>query len=178
MALKGTKTEANLQTAFAGESQARGKYHYYAAKAREEGYGAVARVFDENAVNEQEHAKLWFKYLDGINDTASNLKAAAEAEKYEWSDMYVNFAKTAKEEGFGEIAERFEKVGAIEKGHEAQYNKLLATLKKDVAADSSTWRCVNCGNIVKAKYGPGTCPVCAHADVPWSGSKAYVKVED
>jgi rubrerythrin len=181
--LKGSKTEANLKTAFAGESQARGKYFYYAGKAKDEGYGKVARIFDETAQNEQEHAKVWFKYLDGIKDTAANLKDAIKGENYESTDMYVNFAKTAKEEGFTEIAERFAQVGAIEKAHEARYQKLLDTLGKAApssSADGTTWKCSNCGNIITAKKAPSLCPVCGDADLslPGAGHKAYEVVTE
>jgi rubrerythrin len=174
--LKGSKTEQNLQTAFSGESQARGKYFYFAAKAREEGYTHVARIFEETANNEYEHAKIWFKYLNGIGGTADNLKAAMAGENYESTDMYVNFAKTAREEGFTEIAERFEQIAAIEKLHEARYNKLLDKLSKDAPASSDfqTWECVNCGHNINAKIAPNKCPVCGYADIPWSGATAYV----
>jgi rubrerythrin len=179
--LKGSKTEKNLQTAFAGESQARGKYFYFAAKAKEEGYSRVAQIFEETGNNEYEHAKIWFKYLEGIGGTADNLKTAAAGENYEWSDMYAEFAKTAKEEGFAEIAERFEQIGAIEKLHEARYLKLLDGLGKAApAADEfPAWQCVNCGNVINAKAAPNKCPVCGYADIPWSGATAYVpKKED
>ncbi|MDR0707553.1 MAG: rubrerythrin family protein [Treponema sp.] len=175
--LKGSKTEKNLQTAFAGESQARGKYFYFAAKAKKEGYSRVAQIFEETGNNEYEHAKIWFKYLEGIGGTADNLKAAAAGENYEWSDMYAEFAKTAKEEGFNEIAERFEQIGAIEKLHEARYLKLLESLGKAAPAPTDefpAWQCVNCGNVITAKTAPNKCPVCAHADIPWSGATAYI----
>ncbi|MDR0663244.1 MAG: rubrerythrin family protein [Spirochaetaceae bacterium] len=172
--LKGSKTEQNLQAAFAGESQARGKYFYFAAKAKEEGYTRVARIFEETGNNEYEHAKIWFKYLEGIGSTADNLKASAAGENYEWTDMYASFAKTAREEGFAEIAERFEQVGAIEKQHEARYKKLLETLGKATGGDFSAWHCVNCGNVINAKAAPNKCPVCGYADIPWSGASAYI----
>jgi rubrerythrin len=173
--LKGSKTEANLKAAFAGESQARGKYFYFAAKAKEEGYGTAARYFEETAVNEQEHAKLWFKYLDGIGGTEDNLKVAIDGENAENSSMYPGFAKTAKEEGFDEIAKRFEQVGGIEKTHEEHFKGLLANLKKGGTTDE--WKCDNCGNIVTAKNAPTTCPVCGTSDIGWSGYKAYKQVK-
>jgi rubrerythrin len=178
--LKGSKTEANLKEAFAGESQARGKYFYFAAKAREEGYPKIARIFEETAVNEQEHAKIWFKLLEGIGDTSANLKAAAEGEKYENSTMYVNFAKIAREEGFEDIAKRFDQICAIEKEHEKKYNKLLANIKNEAVpiSESIEWQCNNCGNTVAAKQAPATCPVCSDADIPWSGYRAYSQVKD
>jgi rubrerythrin len=177
--LKGSKTEANLKTAFAGESQARGKYFYFAAKAKDEGYPRVAQIFEETGSNEYEHAKIWFKYLEGIGSTADNLKAAAEGEKYEWTDMYAGFAKVAKEEGFTEIAERFEQIGAIEKLHETRYLKLLENLGKAApASDFPAWQCVNCGNVINAKAAPNKCPVCGYADIPWSGATAYVPKKD
>jgi rubrerythrin len=174
--LKGSKTEANLQAAFAGESQARNKYTYFAAKAKEEGFGASAAAFEENAANEREHAKIWFKLLQGINDTASNLKAAASGENYEHTDMYVSFAKTAKEEGFNDIADLFLNVAKVEKAHEEQFLKLLDNLKKEAApSDGNTWRCVNCGFTVNAKSAPTQCSLCGQADIPWSGAKAFKK---
>jgi rubrerythrin len=175
--LKGSKTEQNLQTAFAGESQARGKYFYFAAKAKEEGYPQVSRIFEETGNNEYEHAKIWLKYLGGIGGTADNLKTAASGENYESTDMYVNFAKTAKEEGFTEIAERFEQIAAIEKRHEERYKKLLENLGKNVPETSGgfhVWECVNCGHNINAKAAPNKCPVCGYADIPWSGATAYV----
>ena len=175
--LSGSKTEANLKTAFAGESQARGRYFYFATKAKEEGYGAVARYFEETAVNEQEHAKLWFKFLGGIGSTGDNLRAAIEGESAENSDMYPSFAKTAKEEGFGDIAQLFEQIGAIEKTHEEHFKKLLDNLGKGAAAPD-TWKCDNCGNIIVAKSAPTTCPVCGNSDIAWSGYKAYKQVKD
>jgi rubrerythrin len=179
--LKGSMTEKNLREAFAGESQARGKYFYFAAKAREEGYTHVARIFEETGNNEYEHAKIWFKYLGGIGGTADNLKTAAAGENYESTDMYVNFAKTAKEEGFTEIAERFEQIAAIEKQHEARYKKLLENLGKGDSASGggfSAWECVNCGHTINAKIAPNKCPVCGYADIPWSGATAYIPQKD
>ena len=174
--LKGSKTEANLKAAFAGESQARNKYIFFAAKAKAEGYGNVARYFEDSAVNEQEHAKLWFKYLDGIGSTEENLKCAIEGEKAEAGEMYPDFAKTAKEEGFGDIAERFTQVGHIEKSHEGSFKRFLETLGKAAAQD--VWKCDNCGNIINAKNAPSTCPVCGNADIGWSGYKAYRQIKD
>lgn len=171
--LKGSKTEANLKEAFAGESQARGKYIYFAAKAREEGYSHVAQVFEEFAVNEQEHAKLWFKALDYLGTTTDNLKAAIAGEKAESGEMYPSFAKTAEEEGFKDIAERFKHIAAIEKTHETKFQKLLDTLKKDSDTGSGGWKCKNCGHPVNAKAAPPACPVCGNADIPWSGYKAF-----
>ncbi|MFR1436479.1 MAG: rubrerythrin [Acutalibacteraceae bacterium] len=164
--LKGTKTEANLMTAFAGESQARNKYTYYASKAKKEGYEQIAALFLETANNEKEHAKIWFKLLhDGIADTASNLKDAAEGENYEWTDMYATFAKEAREEGFEHIAKLFDGVAAIEKEHEERYRKLLANVENGLvfSKDGDTiWQCANCGHIVIGKKAPEVCPVCAH----------------
>jgi len=175
--LNGSKTEANLKAAFAGESQARGKYFYFAAKAKEEGYGNVARYFEETAQNEQEHAKLWYKFLGGIGSTADNLKVAIAGEHQENSEIYPAFAKAAKDEGFSEIAQRFEQIAAIEKTHEEHYKQLLDTLGKGSAAQD-TWKCDNCGNIIAAKSAPTTCPVCGNADIAWSGYKAYKQVKD
>jgi rubrerythrin len=174
--LKGSKTEANLQTAFAGESQARNKYVFFAAKAKAEGFADAARCFEDNAVNEQSHAKLWFGYLNGIGGTADNLAAAIAGEKAESGEMYPAFAKTAREEGFAEIAERFEQVGAIEKGHETAFGKLLGNLSKTPSQD--VWKCDNCGNIVNAKSAPTVCPVCGNGDIGWSGYKAYRPVKE
>ena len=171
--LNGSKTEANLKAAFAGESQARGRYTYFAATAREEGHAAVARYFEETALNEQEHAKLWYKYLGGIGSTVDNLKVAIAGENAENSDMYPSFAQIAREEGFDEIAQRFEQVGAIEKTHEERFKNLLANLDKGASTD--TWKCDNCGNIIAAKAAPSTCPVCGYSDIGWSGYKAYKK---
>lgn len=166
--LKGTKTEKNLQEAFAGESQARNKYTYFASKARKEGYEQIADIFEETAKNEKEHAKLWFKYLEGgdIKDTASNLEAAASGENFEWTDMYDRMAKEAEEEGFKEIAAKFRMVGAIEKTHEERYRKLLSNVndKKVFSKDGDCiWQCANCGHIVIGKSAPKICPVCNHA---------------
>jgi len=165
MELKGTKTEANLMTAFAGESQARNKYTYYASKAKKEGYVQIANLFEETANNEKEHAKIWFKLLEGIGDTAANLKAAAEGENYEWTDMYANFAKTAREEGLDGIAKLFDMVGAIEKTHEERYRKLLKNVQDAVVFskdEDMIWECSNCGHIVIGKKAPEVCPVCKH----------------
>ena len=164
--LKGTKTEANLFAAFAGESQARNKYTYYASKAKKEGYVQIANIFEETAANEKEHAKTWFKLLhDGIPSTVENLKDAAEGENYEWTDMYAGFAKEAREEGFEHIAILFEKVGEIEKEHEERYKKLLANIEGDLVFSKDgdcVWQCINCGHIVIGKKAPDVCPVCAH----------------
>lgn len=165
--LKGTKTEQNLMTAFAGESQARNKYTYFASKAKKDGYVQIAKIFEETADNEKEHAKMWFKLLEGgsIKDTASNLKAAAEGENYEWTDMYAGFAKEAKEEGFDHIAALFEGVAAIEKEHEERYRKLLERVEGDVVFSRDgdvIWQCSNCGHICVGKKAPEICPVCAH----------------
>ncbi len=167
MDLKGSKTEQNLMTAFAGESQARNKYTYYASKAKKEGYEQIGALFTETADNEKEHAELWFKYLhDGkVPSTEENLLDAAEGENYEWTDMYAKFAKEAREEGFIEIALKFELVGAIEKEHEKRYRKLLENLKTDkvfVAEDVVVWKCRNCGHIHVGKEAPKVCPTCAH----------------
>jgi len=176
--LKGSKTEANLQAAFAGESQARGKYTYFAAKAREEGHGQIAQVFEETALNEQEHAKVWFKLLGGIDTTAENLKAAAGGENHEWTDMYKGFARTAREEGFEDIAQRFEQVGAIEKTHEERYRKLLGDLQKGAAPSATpVWKCRNCGHIVTANAAPSNCPLCSAADIPYSGYRVFTLVK-
>ena len=167
MELKGSRTEQNLMTAFAGESQARNKYTYYASKARKEGYNQIADLFEETANNEKEHAKIWFKLLhDGeVPTTSVNLLDAAEGENYEWTDMYAGFAKVAKEEGFTRIAFLFEKVGEIEKHHEERYRKLLANVEGDLvfSRDGDTvWQCANCGHIVIGKKAPVKCPVCDH----------------
>lgn len=166
MNLKGTRTEANLMAAFAGESQARNKYTYYASKAKKDGYVQIAALFEETAKNEKEHAKIWFKLLhDGIPSTAENLKDAAAGENYEWTDMYATFAKEAKEEGFNQIAYLFEEVGKIEKEHEERYLKLLANIKGDLVFSKDNdqiWQCSNCGHIVIGKKAPESCPVCAH----------------
>ena len=165
MNLKGTKTEANLQAAFAGESQARNKYTYFASKARKEGYNQIADLFLATADNEKEHAKLWFKLLGGINDTMQNLEDAAAGENYEWTDMYATFAKEAREEGFEEIAVQFEGVAKIEKEHEERYRKLLANVKNGEVFKKGSiviWECGNCGHIVVGTEAPEICAVCAH----------------
>ena len=167
MELKGSRTEKNLQAAFAGESQARNKYTYFASKAKKEGYEQIAEIFLETAENEKEHAKIWFKYLCGgeIPDTAANLKAAAEGENFEWTDMYKEFAEVAREEGFTEIACRFEMVGKIEAEHEKRYLELLEKVeggKVFIAEDVVVWKCRNCGHIVIGKQAPEMCPVCRH----------------
>ena len=167
MELKGTKTEQNLMTAFAGESQARNKYTYFASKARKEGFEQIAAIFEETAANEKEHAKLWFKELCGgeIPGTAANLEAAADGENFEWTDMYAEFAKTAKEEGFDRLAYLFEAVGKIEKAHEERYRKLLENVKDGkvfIADDVVIWQCTNCGHTHVGKEAPKVCPVCAH----------------
>ena len=165
MNLKGTETEKNLQAAFAGESQARNKYTYFASKAKKEGYEQIAAIFEETANNEKEHAKMWFKLLDGIGSTPENLKAAAEGENYEWTDMYDGFAKTARKEGFEAIAKLFEGVAAIEKHHEERYRKLLKNVEDKVVFSKdgdAIWQCRNCGHIVVGKEAPAVCPVCAH----------------
>lgn len=166
MELKGSKTEKNLLSAFAGEAQARTKYTYYASKAKKEGYNQIADIFEETANNEKEHAKIWFKLLhDGIPSTPENLKDAALGENYEWTDMYVTFAKEAKEEGFDKIAYLFESVGNIEKEHEERYRKLLESLENGTIfkKDSEVyWHCQNCGHIHKGNVAPELCPVCNH----------------
>jgi rubrerythrin len=175
MELKGSKTEQNLMTAFAGESEARNKYTYFASKAKNEGYEQIAAIFQETADNEKEHAKMWFKLLNGgeIGDTAENLKTAAEGENYEWTDMYAEFAKTAKEEGFKHIAFLFEEVAKIEKEHEERYLKLLENVKDGKvfeAGEVKVWKCRNCGHIVVGTKAPEVCPVCMH-------SKAYFEIK-
>lgn len=167
MDIKGTKTEANLMTAFSGESQARTKYTYYASQAKKEGYEQIAGLFTETADNEKEHAKLWFKLLhDGrIPDTAANLKDAAAGENYEWTDMYATFAKEAREEGFDEIARMFDFVGQVEKHHEERYLKLLANIEEGKVFkrdDVYVWKCRNCGHIHVGKEAPRICPTCKH----------------
>ncbi len=174
MELKGSKTEANLQAAFAGESQAHTKYQYYASKAKKDGYEQIADIFLETSRNEKEHAKLWFKYLhDGdVPDTVTNLNDAAEGENYEWTDMYDEFAATADEEGFTEIAARFRAVGAIEKRHEERYRQLVKNIEGDLVFSKDgdkIWICRNCGHIVVGKEAPEMCPVCAHP-------KAYFEI--
>lgn len=166
MELKGSKTEQNLKTAFAGESQAHTKYLYYASKAKKDGFVQIGNLFEETARNEKEHAKIWFKLLHGgMPGTVENLNDAADGENYEWTDMYDEFAKEAKEEGFDSIAELFSKVGAIEKTHEERYRKLLGNIKDGVvfSKDKDTiWECSNCGHIVIGRQAPEICPVCAH----------------
>ena len=165
MELKGSKTAANLAYAFAGESQARNKYTYFASKARKEGYEQIAAIFEETAGNEKEHAKMWFKELGGIGTTAENLKAAAEGENEEWTCMYKEMAITAHEEGFERIARLFEMVAAIEKEHEERYLKLLGNVENDLvfsAGEETVWICRNCGHVYVGKKAPGMCPVCAH----------------
>ena len=163
----GTKTLENLKVAFAGESQARNKYDYFASKAKKDGYEQIAAIFAETALNEKEHAKMWFKELHGgaVEDTETNLEAAADGENYEWTDMYKGFAETAREEGFDELAEKFEEVAKIEKSHEERYRKLLSNVreKKVFSRDGDMiWVCRNCGHIVVGKEAPEVCPVCAH----------------
>ncbi len=167
MELKGTKTEQNLMTAFAGESQARNKYTYFASKAKKEGYEQIAAIFEETAGNEKEHAKMWFKLLQGgeIKSTKENLLQAAEGENYEWTDMYDEFAKVAKEEGFDHIAFLFEEVGKIEKNHEERYRKLLSNLENGkvfVKEEPKMWICRNCGHVHYGDKAPEICPVCNH----------------
>ncbi|MDD5938208.1 MAG: rubrerythrin family protein [Clostridiales bacterium] len=165
MELKGSKTEANLWKAFAGESQAYTKYTYFASKAKKEGYEQIAAIFSETAGNEKEHAKIWFKELSGIGDTAANLKAAAAGENEEWTQMYKEMAETAKEEGFAKLAFLFEGVGKIEKEHEERYLALLKNLEEGVVfkrGDVYIWKCRNCGHIHVGKEAPGVCPICAH----------------
>jgi len=164
--LKGSKTEANLLAAFAGESQARNKYTYYASKARKDGYVQIADLFEETANQEKEHAKIWFKLLhDGIGDTLDNLKDGAEGENYEWTNMYPEFAKVAKEEGFDDIAALFTMVADIERAHEERYKKLLANIENGVVFSKDgdvLWQCFNCGHLVFGKNAPQMCPVCQH----------------
>ena len=175
MELKGSKTEANLMTAFAGESQARNKYTYYASKAKKDGYVQIAQIFEETANNEKEHTKIWFKLLhdDGIPTTIENLKDAAAGENYEWTEMYAEFAKVAKEEGFDRIAALFEMVAKIEKDHEERYKKLLANIEGGLVFSRDgdmMWICSNCGHVHIGKEAPELCPVCAHP-------KAYFMVK-
>jgi len=171
--LKGTKTEQNLLAAFAGESQARNKYTYYASKAKKEGYEQIAAVFEETAGNEKEHAKMWFKELDGIKSTAENLQAAAAGENYEWTTMYEEFAKTAEQEGFKELASKFRMVGKIEKEHEERYKKLYQNMVEnkvfEKATQNTVWICRNCGYKHVGPMAPEMCPCCAHP-------KAYFEV--
>ena len=167
MELKGSKTEKNLQTAFAGESQARNKYTYYASQAKKEGFVQISKIFEETANNEKEHAKIWFKLLhgDSIPETMINLQDAAEGENYEWTDMYATFAKEAREEGFDKIATLFELVAKIEKGHEERYRKLLSNVKNNAVfekVESATWECSNCGHRIDGTKAPELCPVCRH----------------
>ncbi len=175
MELKGSRTEANLMAAFAGESQARNKYTYYASKARKDGYVQIAEIFEETANNEKEHAKIWFKLLhDGIQNTEINLEDAAAGENYEWTEMYAEFAKVAKEEGFDKIAALFEGVALIEKEHEKRYLKLLENVKGGLVFskdNDAIWQCINCGHIVIGKQAPEVCPVCAHP-------QAYFKLKE
>ncbi len=163
--LKGSKTEQNLWTAFAGESQARNKYTYFASVAKKEGYVQISKIFEETAGNEKEHAKIWFKLLKGIGTTSENLLAAAQGEHYEWTEMYSEFAKTAKEEGFDDIARLFEGVAKIEKEHDERYQKLLSNIKENKVFENDTetvWECANCGHVLHGKKAPELCPVCAH----------------
>jgi len=172
--LKGTKTEKNLMEAFAGESQARNKYTYFASVAKKEGYEQIASIFLETAENEKEHAKLHFKALAGIGNTVDNLKAAANGENYEWTDMYSRMAKDAKEEGFEKIAEMFEGIAKIEKGHEERYRKLLRNIEQDKVfkkEGKTFWKCRNCGNIYEGAEAPEICPVCKHP-------RAYYELKD
>ena len=175
MELKGSKTEQNLMTAFAGESQARNKYTYYASKARKDGYEQIAAIFEETANNEKEHAKMWFKELHGgdIPDTATNLEDAAAGENYEWTDMYAKFAKEADEEGFTEIAATFRGIAEVEKHHEERYKKLLENVEGGLVFSrdgDKIWKCRNCGHIVIGKSAPEICPVCSHP-------KAYFEIK-
>lgn len=168
----GTQTEKNLEAAFAGESQARNKYTYFASKAKKEGFEQIAAIFQQTADNEKEHAKVWFKELEGIGDTAANLAAAAAGENYEWTDMYAGFAKTAEEEGFPELAAKFRLVAAVEKRHEERYRALLKNVEMaEVFARSEVkvWECRNCGHIVVGEKAPEMCPICAHP-------KAYFEI--
>ena len=168
----GTQTEKNLEAAFAGESQARNKYTYFASRAKKDGFEQIAALFLKTADNEKEHAKMWFKELQGIGDTAENLKAAADGENYEWTDMYEGFAKTAEEEGFPALAKKFRMVAAIEKAHEERYRKLLQnveTAKVFEKSEVKVWECRNCGHIIVGTAAPEICPVCAHP-------KAYFEV--
>lgn len=165
MNLKGTKTEKNLMAAFSGESEARNKYTYFASVARKEGYQQIAAIFEETAANEKEHAKLWFKMLGGLGDTAQNLLNAAEGENYEWTDMYARFADEAEEEGFTALAQQFRKVAEVEKAHEERYRKLLSNVEMKAVFEKSEeimWECRNCGHLVIGKKAPEVCPVCAH----------------
>lgn len=172
MNLKGTKTEQNLMTAFAGESQARNKYTYFASVAKKEGYEQISEIFQKTADNEKEHAKMWFKALGELGTTAQNLLAAAEGENYEWTDMYATFAREAEEEGFVELAAKFRMVGEIEKSHEERYRKLLNNIEVQAVfakGEMQIWECRNCGHLVMGTKAPEVCPVCAHP-------KAYFEV--
>ena len=165
MELKGSKTEQNLLEAFAGESMARNKYSYFASKAKKEGYQQIGAIFEQTANNEKEHAKMWFKLLGELGDTAENLAAAAAGENYEWTDMYDRFAKEAEEEGFTEIAAKFRMVAAIEKSHEERYRALLNNVEMQAVfakSEETMWECRNCGHLVMGKKAPEVCPVCAH----------------
>ena len=167
MELKESRTEANLLKAFAGESQARNKYTYFASKAKKDGYEQIAAIFEETANNEKEHAKMWFKELNGgeVKDTVANLKSAADGENYEWTDMYEEFAKVAEEEGFTKIAYKFRAVGEIEKHHEERFRKLLSNIEDKLVfskEEECIWICRNCGHVVIGKYAPEVCPVCNH----------------
>ena len=165
MDLKGTKTEKNLMAAFSGESEARNKYTYFASVAKKEGYEQISAIFLDTANNEKEHAKMWFKALGGLSDTAKNLLSAAEGENYEWTDMYAQFAKDAEEEGFTELAEKFKRVAEVEKAHEERYRKLLNNVEMQKVfekAEETMWECRNCGHLVMGKKAPIVCPVCAH----------------
>ena len=165
MELKGSKTEKNLRTAFSGESEARNKYTYFASVAKKEGYEQIAAIFLDTANNEKEHAKMWFKALGGLGDTAQNLLSAAEGENYEWTDIYAQFAKEAEEEGFLELANKFKMVAAIEKTHEERYRALLNNVEMQQVfekAEMTMWECRNCGHLLMGKKAPQVCPVCAH----------------
>ena len=173
--LKGTKTEKNLLEAFAGESMARNKYTYFASKAKKDGYVQIRKIFEETAANEKEHAELWYKYLNGgkVSDTMTNLQDAANGENFEWTEMYERMAKEAREEGFEEIALKFEGVAAVEKEHEARYLKLLDNVKKEIVFSRDhdvIWQCSNCGHIMVGKRAPEKCPVCDH-------EKAYFQIK-
>ena len=171
----GTQTEKNLEAAFAGESQARNKYTYFASKAKKEGYEQISAMFLKTADNEKEHAKMWFKELSGIGDTKQNLKAAADGENYEWTDMYENFAKTAEAEGFPELAMKFRMVGEIEKHHEERYRELLKNVETASVFEKSEvkiWECRNCGHVVIGTAAPEVCPVCAHPQAYFEVSEA------
>ena len=173
MELKGSKTEANLMAAFAGESQARNKYDYYVSRAKKDGYGQIAAIFQETALNEKEHAKMWFKLFAGIDDTKANLLAAAAGEHEEWTDMYKRFAEEADAEGFADIAEKFRKVAEVEAHHEERYRKLVKNIESGevwVRVGRNKWQCRNCGAIVESESAPEKCPVCDHP-------KSYFQLE-